>query len=391
MLKRVSARVLKPHALGSSYSQTTTIFPAQKGIATTHVHAPFQPNNHKKKEMVNILTADEVLEIGISLIGKNGLRRNDDGKHALFLSHFGSRPEVLATLWEVLQTTDNINARIPENKTTDKYFRLFMMTHYYLKGYHVEDVVASRFEIHEQTLRTWVAYFIEKFAALINDYVVWPDEFQTEFIGSVDCVNFGTNEPRHPTLHKDKRYFDRKGGKAGLLYEVALDLWSNRVMWFNGPFPPNDGNDATVYKTRGLMERVPDGKWLVADKIYVGCDHISGHNSLDTPAVRDFKARARARQESFNARLKVFGCLRQRFRHGIAKHQTFARAVCVIVIFQMESGSPLFWFDFTLNALKLIHIIIFKGIFIQFSLFLQKFLSKRRNQILLVRSKENKR
>lgn len=224
-----------------------------------------QQQPQQQTEM-NIITEDEVLDVGISQIGKNATQRNVDGKRALFLSHFGSRPVVLAALWEILQTTEIDDVHIPEEQRTDKHFRLFMIVHYYSKGYHVEDVVASRFDIHEQTLRKWVAYFLERFASLIDQFVVWPNTFETKFIDSVDCVNFGTNESRHPTLHKDKRYFDRKGGKAGLLYEIALDVWRNQVMWFNGLFPPNDGNDATVYKSKGLMERIPDGKYLVAKK-----------------------------------------------------------------------------------------------------------------------------
>lgn len=90
------------------------------------------------------------------------------------------------------------------------------------------------------------------------------------------------------------------------------------------------------------MERIPAGKKAIADKIYTGCEHIALHNSLDTEDVREFKSRARAQQESINARLKSFGCLRQRFCHGVAKHEDFAHAVAVICIFQMENGLPLF-------------------------------------------------
>lgn len=283
----------------------------------------------------------EVLDIGLSLIGKQNSRVNLEAKCKLFLSHFGSQPIVLACLWERLQTTDNEHAWLPAMKATYKHFKMFLLTNFYIKGYHLEDVVATRFGVHMQTVRKWVAFFLEKFAALLPELVIWPEVWETEFIISVDCVNFGVNEPRHAVLHKDKRYFDRKGGKAGLLYKIVLDLWNNQVVWFNGPFPPNDGNNATIYKTKGLMERIPEGKLAIADKIYVGCDHVSGHNLLDIDEVQVLKSHARARQESFNARLKTFGCLKQRFCHGVAKHETFACAVCVIVILQMMNGSPL--------------------------------------------------
>lgn len=258
----------------------------------------------------------------------------------------------MALFWEMLQTTNIENACIANDKATEKNFTLFLIMHYYMKGYLIEDVIASRLDLHEQMLQKWVKYFLKKSLVLLDAVVVCPDHFDTDCIALLDCVDFGVNEPRHATLHKDKRCFDCKGGKASLFYKIALDLWHNHMIWFNGPFPPNDGNDATAHKTKGLMERIPDNKWLIADKIFVRCNHISGHNSLNTNEVREFKAHARACQESFNVRSKTFGCLRQCFCHGVAKHKVFARAVCLVAILQTENGSPFFWFNLTLNLLK---------------------------------------
>ena len=54
------------------------------------------------------------------------------------------------------------------------------------------------------------------------------------------------------------------------------------------------------------------------------------------------QSRARARHETFNGRIKNFGCLDDRFRHGMEKHKICFEAVCVIVQYQLENGSPLF-------------------------------------------------
>ena len=296
---------------------------------------------------LNIITASETLQRGLKLIGYNAeVQAKVKAKTNIrrFKRHYGSTPKALSVLWEDLQTTQVPEARLDstKNQNSDKAFGFFLMFMYYMKGYPLEEVLASRFGVHEQTARKWVDFFAKKVSALISEKVVWPDTWETIFIVSIDCVNFGTNEPRHPTLHKDKRFFDRKGGKAGLSYEIALHLFENRVVWFNGPFPPNAGTDKTIYKTKGLMQKIPDGKKGIADKIYMGCNKISLHNSLDTPDVREFKARARARQESINARLKSFGILKQRFRHGVSKHKVFCSAAMVICIYQMENGSPLF-------------------------------------------------
>jgi O6-methylguanine-DNA--protein-cysteine methyltransferase len=88
---------------------------------------------------------------------------------------------------------------------------------------------------------------------------------------------------------------------------------------------------------------IPPGKKVIADKGYRGeKDIISTPSSQDPPELRKFKSRARARHESFNARIKNFRCLDMRFRHGIEKHKIVFEAVCVICQYQLENGSPLF-------------------------------------------------
>ena len=263
-----------------------------------------------------------------------------------FKKLFGLHPSTYAKTWSQLQTTNIIQAQIQPDQRTDKAFNMFLMFLYFLKAYGKEEDVASRFEIHEQTMRKWVKLYAAKLEALLPEYVKWPadHEWGTTFIISVDCVNFGTNEPRHPTLHKNKKMFDRKNGKAGLTYEIALHLWESRVVWFNGPYPPNDGGDRAIFVYKGLNDKIPDGKKAVADKIYKGLAKIALHNSLDDEETRQFKARARSRQESINARLKSFGVLKQRFRHrgGLPKHKTFASAVMTLVCVSLEDGAPLF-------------------------------------------------
>ena len=123
--------------------------------------------------------------------------------------------------------------------------------------------------------------------------------------------------------------------------EIALDLWSSRIIWLHGLFPAATG-DAKIFQEEGLCDEMPVGTKGIADKIYRGLDKIVLHNSLDKEDVREFKRRARARQESVNARLKSFDCLKQRFRHGVENHQMYVHAVAVMLTFQFENGSPLF-------------------------------------------------
>jgi hypothetical protein len=115
----------------------------------------------------------------------------------------------------------------------------------------------------------------------------------------------------------------------------------------NGPFPASKC-DYDIFTKEGLMDRMPTGSKAISDKGYVGDASkgpnakLSVPNSHDTPEVSKFKGRAKARQESFNARIKKFKCLDERFRRGTVKHKAVFEAVCVITQYSLENGSPLF-------------------------------------------------
>ena len=113
-------------------------------------------------------------------------------------------------------------------------------------------------------------------------------------------------------------------------------------MWINGPFPAGI-NDITVFREHGLKEKIPNGKKLIADNGYRGeKDRIATPSRYDSDELKIFKRRARARQESFNQRIKTFCCLSNRFKHPICKHKEVFEAVCVIVQYQIEGENPLF-------------------------------------------------
>ena len=111
---------------------------------------------------LNILTADEVLQFGLELVGyqvKRQVRIKRCTRIRRFKSHFGSDPLIISVAWENLQTTLVYAAWIPYEQNKMQNFKDFMMTQYYLKGYPVEESVASRFQVHEQTARKWIGFY----------------------------------------------------------------------------------------------------------------------------------------------------------------------------------------------------------------------------------------
>jgi hypothetical protein len=188
--------------------------------------------------------------------------------------------------------------------------------------------------------------------------IVWPEEWDDPdddvpiFLVSVDGVHCRFNEPKHPTKMKNKTFYSHKFDEAGLAYELACSVFGDNLVWMDGPFPASS-NDAGIFsgKERGrkkrkeaLIDKIPEGHKAIADNGYKGDfgGKLTKSSSLDSENLRRLKSRAKARQESFNARIKNFGVLHDCFRHGIEKHKICFEAVCVIVQYQLESGPGLF-------------------------------------------------
>ena len=97
-------------------------------------------------------------------------------------------------------------------------------------------------------------------------------------------------------------------------------------------------NDVEVFR-QALKGRIPNGRRVIADRGYRGeSDVISTHNEFDSRDMAEFKDRVLCRHETFNQRLKTYDCLTSRYRHGISSHEQSFKAVCVIVMYEIENG-----------------------------------------------------
>ena len=114
--------------------------------------------------------------------------------------------------------------------------------------------------------------------------------------------------------------------------------------WISGPHPGGK-HDLAIFR-EGLKDKIRPGKLVIADRGYKTSmadeKMLSTPEELDSPALNNFKSRARLRHETFNGRLKKFQCLSETFRHGPAKHKLAFEAVCVIAQYQMDNGSQIF-------------------------------------------------
>lgn len=299
-----------------------------------------------------IYSANEVLSIGLNLVGVDNAtqrRRKRETNVASFRSDFGPDPVVIATLWETLQTTHIVEAKIDPHSCS---MEMFLMTFNFLKVYPNEKSQANQFKRCRNTLRRWRWYFVEKIAALQPTVIFWPPEWTVAnprlfthvptILITVDGVHFRANEPTHGEYSKNPQYYSHKFSTSAFNYEIAIDAYKSRVVHIAGPFPASK-HDITIFRKEGLKEKIPDGKLCIGDKGYRGePDKLMTPNSHDEPTVRNFKGRARARHESFNKKMKLFGIMEKTFIHGEALHKKCFGCIAVVCQFQMNMGEPLF-------------------------------------------------
>jgi len=130
------------------------------------------------------------------------------------------------------------------------------------------------------------------------DQIVWPAEWSANgddtpcFIVTVDGMHCQIQEPHHPMQSKNPVFYSHKSNQAGIMYEIAVSVFQNKLIWIKGPFPASK-HDITIFRQKGLKNKIPQGKKAIADRGYCGEPAlISTPNFFDPPDLRKFKSRA---------------------------------------------------------------------------------------------------
>ena len=150
-------------------------------------------------------------------------------------------------------------------------------------------------------------------------------------------------------------HYSHKFNGAGVGYELGIAIYSSRLVWIAGPFPASR-HDLTIFRggrpdeepkdPEALIFKIPEGKKGIGDSAYTAEAGLGGKMVVsrqeDSVALKIFKARAKARHETFNGRLKAFRVLDIPYRHRQLLHVSVFEAVCVLVQYDLEWGHPLF-------------------------------------------------
>lgn len=259
-----------------------------------------------------------------------------------FKRYFGSPPAVIADVWSKVLPT------LPPKQKSPQGFRLFMIAQHFLWAYPKNSTILTRtFGVGlkvGQGKSLW--NMVRSIADLMDAKVKWDPDFDrldTEiFIISVDGKDFRIWEPKHPERPYDKDYSSHKySKKAALRYEIALSLKHSRIVWISGPHKAGLESDLGIFNS-GLKKKILPGKKAVCDGTYKGSAMLAKPDCLESKELKNFKSRARNRQETINRRLVSYKALATTFTHGIDNHELAFKAVVVMVQTQMEHGAELF-------------------------------------------------
>jgi hypothetical protein len=121
-----------------------------------------------------VYTANEIMKQGLLLVNytRKRIRRAKMKRNIeRFKGHFGSKPSVIAKIWEDLQTTQVAEARV---LAEDLHMNLFLMAMHHLKRYPTELEREPIFDIDCTKGRDWAWFFVEKIQQLKKEKIVWP-------------------------------------------------------------------------------------------------------------------------------------------------------------------------------------------------------------------------
>lgn len=282
-------------------------------------------------------SAKDFLALGLTIAGFNRWQSyKQDANTERFTKKYGAIPQTCADIWSDLEQQELLNDEEAKHPV-----RLLIALRF-LWAYEYEHDLGSFFNLTEKTVRQHARVWVKKIEMLLPLKIGELEDYTDEVVGfllSIDGVHVPIEEPRpFSTIWSSHKL----GGSAGVNYELALLINRPQLAWVYGPLPPGKYNDISTFrrKLKALFEWLFPGKRIVGDKGYRGeKDIISTRNDYDPAEIAEWKDRVLARHETFNQSIKCFQCFTVKWRHGVENHGVAFRAVCAIVMYQIENDT----------------------------------------------------
>ena len=169
-------------------------------------------------------------------------------------------------------------------------------------------------------------------------------DFENRRIGDEgnDCL-LSVDGTYCPFQSTDPRLYSYKFKDTGLRYEVGLGIKSGFICWIQGPLPPGEYADVTIFRM-ALKSALDDNERVEADAGYVA-EHpgkVKAPSPLYDKKYTKMKEDVGKRHETVNMRIKTHNCLTEAFRHSVQQHAACFRVAAILTQIAIEQGEPLF-------------------------------------------------
>ena len=286
--------------------------------------------------------------------------KSEQWKEEIFRKLYGSPPCVIRQMWDDLIDTDILECKLDFGERNHTGLRMLLISHYFLWTYPRNSrMIEAHFSpiIEKETRGVGLWHWIEKIYWLMPSRIHWLDRFNDPdsepFIATVDGTDCKVWEPRktHPDFQFDPGMFSHKFKRAAWKYEVAVAIFSDNIVWVNGPWRGGkgdkeiliDGNEEAMElgNVDSILGMMLEGKFIICDRGYRTSQanllqKLAYRRDDDPPEIAQFKARVLCRHESVNARIKQFRILSDTFRNNKRKHELAFKAVCLIVQYHLD-------------------------------------------------------
>ena len=136
-----------------------------------------------------------------------------------------------------------------------------------------------------------------------------------------------------------------------------MSIQGGEICWINGSFPAGEFSDINIFRRSLKLMLLPQ------ERVEAGKGYRGEYNKVDLPneglpkkspsLQRYAKTRIQARHENVNGRFKQFNCIKNVWRHDLAKHKMTFRSVAVLIQLGLQYERGLFKVDYkTFNVKK---------------------------------------
>ena len=145
-----------------------------------HVVGHVEPNEQEPHEPDHVVTTNDMLHVGLLVARFQPAqiqRHSYASNYQFFRDHLGASPRVCCTIYEDLQLTDIVDAKLTGNQTNLIWFLKGL---YFLRKYPKESSIASILGLSIRWGRDPLWSIVKRIQAMKAVKIVWPEDFGTD-------------------------------------------------------------------------------------------------------------------------------------------------------------------------------------------------------------------